>query len=167
MTTMTASELRHEYFDVVPKRIRAKLMRDLTVADLLALIDEDLLADISYLPSIDKWILKRDYYWYDAKRDRQMVIPRGFVFDLASIPKQLWWAIGPHQLSVEAALVHDWLYAHAGHLPGGVVYTRHEADLLFLEMMRGFGIRKTRRLAAYHAVRIFGPTHFRPAMTIN
>jgi hypothetical protein len=41
-------------------------------------------------------------------------IPAGFVFDLASVPRVLWWLIAPFELSIVAPLIHDWLYRVEG-----------------------------------------------------
>lgn len=38
------------------------------------------------------------------------VVPAGFVTDLASIPRALWWWQGPHEGTMAPAIVHDFLY---------------------------------------------------------
>jgi hypothetical protein len=92
-------------------------------------------------------------------------IPSGFTFDLASIPRMLWWLIAPFELSVTAPLVHDFLYARGDkHYKGSVsapkytqgAITRKDADNLFLEIMQGEGVVWLRRTLAYIAVRLFG-----------
>ena len=92
-------------------------------------------------------------------------IPDGFSFDLASIPRMLWWLIAPFELSVTAPLVHDFLYARGDRRFRGSVtapkekqcdISRKTADDLFLEIMQGEGVVWLRRTLAYIAVRMFG-----------
>lgn len=87
-----------------------------------------------------------------------MVVPRGFILDLASIPRFLWPLMAPFELGCEAALVHDALYRHAGY---GFL-TRVEADRVFLQMMGECGVPWWRRYPAYLAVRVFGKKAWTP-----
>jgi hypothetical protein len=77
------------------------------------------------------------------------VIPKGFRSDLASIPRCLWWLIAPFELSIQAPLLHDYLYKR-GRLRRRVV------DRVFLGLMESEGVPRWRRNAAYLAVRLFG-----------
>lgn len=36
--------------------------------------------------------------------------PRGLHTDLASVPKALWWVVGPIGSHLEASVIHDYLY---------------------------------------------------------
>lgn len=101
------------------------------------------------------WVLHEDYSYYDAPRDCLLNIPAGFRFDLASVPRALWWLIAPFELSIVAPLLHDWLYRHGGVVPGRS-YTRAEADALFRDVMREEGVPGWRWRAAYLAVRVAG-----------
>lgn len=84
-------------------------------------------------------------------------IPEGFTFDLASIPRLLWPLIGPFELSIEAPLLHDYLYRR-----GGLgIFSRADADRMFLDLMKSEGIARWRRWAAWLAVRLFGWTGWR------
>jgi hypothetical protein len=137
-------------------------LKNASVSDILTLTGTGgAVASITYDVGARAWTLHQRFVYYDAERNRTIIIPAGFRFDLASIPRQLWWAIGPHELSVEAALVHDWLYAHGGAPPDGPVYTRSEADALFSDMMALYGVARLRRMAAYRAVRLFGARHWK------
>ena len=63
-----------------------------------------------------------------------VVVPRGFVSDLASVPwlfRRAFPRFGPWNA---AAIVHDWLY-QAGRI-GGREITRRQADEVFLAVMR-------------------------------
>jgi hypothetical protein len=43
-------------------------------------------------------------------RRHSIVVPIGFVTDLASIPKALWWWQSPHEGTMAPAILHDFLY---------------------------------------------------------
>jgi hypothetical protein len=119
------------------------------------------------------WTLERDFTI--ISRGRRLVIPGGFQFDLASIPRALWSVIAPFELSIAAPVVHDWGYEHAGAIPVGMpsssgtyptdVFTRAEVDAFFLDIMRQEGVAWWRRQAAYRAVRLFGGRAWRTQPT--
>lgn len=105
-----------------------------------------------------QWTLTESFFFsgkgrggfYDADA---VVVPKGFVFDLASVPRVLWPVIGPAELSLEAACVHDWLYATSGE---DGRFSRKQADDLFRRMMSLYGVTGWKSWAAYRAVRLFG-----------
>jgi hypothetical protein len=103
-----------------------------------------------------------DDYQLTTISGHEIRVPKGFQFDLASIPASLWSLLAPNALSPQAALVHDYLYRYQGHPPFGAVepyrtYSRKEADGLFNEIMaRVPGIGSIRRVLAYGAVRLCG-----------
>lgn len=76
-------------------------------------------------------------------------IPRGFTYDLASIPRALRWAVSPHEIGLAAPLVHDYFYRN-----GGV--TRRVADRAMLDLMILERVPRARRLLVYTAVRAGG-----------
>ena len=76
-------------------------------------------------------------------------VPAGFVTDLASTPRILWWLIPPHGRYAKASIVHDYMYHRA-------IGTRSYADKVFLEGMKVLGVGKIRRTLMYWAVRVFG-----------
>jgi hypothetical protein len=81
-----------------------------------------------------------------------VLVPAGFTFDLASIPRLLWPIIGPFELSIEAPLLHDYLYRN-----GGLgTFSRADVDAMFLDLMRSEEVARWRRWAAWLAVRLFG-----------
>ncbi len=101
-------------------------------------------------------------------------IPKGFKFDLSTIPRFLWGFVAPFELSIIAPLVHDFLYVNKGKLTvdaqkmlrlstetteteGTTVYiSRHEADSIFLEHMKMEGVGFFKRWVAYFGVRLIG-----------
>jgi hypothetical protein len=100
---------------------------------------------LTYLGA-NRWRLEKPYVY------EGMEIHEGFEFDLASIPRALWWLIAPFDLSIVAPLVHDWLYRNGG----GGRYTRQGADDVFLRIMVLEGVPGWRRISAWRIVRLFG-----------
>jgi Protein of unknown function (DUF1353) len=106
-----------------------------------------------------RWRLEAEYAYRDA--ETTITVPKGFEFDLSSIPRLLWGLIAPFELSVAAPLLHDFLYFHAGKPPGGAVvphriYNRAEVDAMFRGIMRKEGVPRWRQVLGYLAVRAFG-----------
>ncbi|HKB06349.1 MAG TPA: DUF1353 domain-containing protein [Gemmataceae bacterium] len=115
---------------------------------------------ITYDVSLRTWRLLADYpYQYG---ENMLTAKAGYSFDLASVPRPLWWLIAPNELSILAPLFHDLLYEYRGVLPDETyvnpyrTYTRRETDDLFLHLMEVEGVARWRRLAAYSAVRAAG-----------
>lgn len=85
-----------------------------------------------------------------------ITIPAGEETDLASTPHLLWsLGLAPYELSVEAALFHDYLYRRGGVAGPGFSFSRKQADQLFLWCMLQKGVPAWKARAAYHAVRLF------------
>ena len=116
------------------------------------------------------WRLEADYPYRDA--ETTITVPRGFVFDLSSIPRLLWGLIAPFELSVAAPLLHDFLYHHGGRPPAGAVvphrvYNRAEVDAMFRGIMRKEGVPSWRRGLGYLAVRVFGRSAWREPAAVD
>jgi len=114
---------------------------------------------ISFLVGKRRWRLEHAYAL--NTQAHTIVVPAHFEFDLASVPRALWWLIAPFELSIAAPLVHDFLYHCAGQPPAGCVrppkrFTRLETDAVFRETMDKEGVSQWRCAAAYRAVRCFG-----------
>jgi hypothetical protein len=115
---------------------------------------------ITYDVSLRTWRLLADYSI--DYQDCTLTAKKGFSFDLASVPRPLWWLIAPNELSILAPLFHDLLYGFGGRLPDESyvrpyrTFTRRETDDLFLYLMEVEGVARWRRLAAYSAVRAAG-----------
>ena len=98
-----------------------------------------------------------------------IIVPEGYVCDLASIPKILfaiWSPVGDHK---RAAIIHDWIYdqhhraqmqIRQGGSPFCDLYTRAEADLIFLRELKDDGISIFTWLPFYCAVRWFGDLYW-------
>jgi Protein of unknown function (DUF1353) len=118
---------------------------------------------LSYV-GVGRWRLEADYPYQDA--ETTITVPKGFEFDLSSVPRLLWWLIAPFELSVAAPLLHDFLYFYGGKPPAGVVvphriYNRAEVDAMFRGIMRKEGVSAWRRALGYLAVRTFGSGNWR------
>lgn len=93
-----------------------------------------------------------------------LIIPEGFEYDGASIPKIFWSLLGMGKDGMHraAALVHDWLYIHKGEIVSSdgqlLPYTRKDADDLFFAMLKDASIVSWKAWVMYKAVRIAGQT---------
>jgi len=105
--------------------------------------------------------------------DWMLVVPKGRVSDLASIPRLAWWLIAPFELSITAVFVHDELYEHGGLMRASQVgypserclqrFTRAEADEFLYDLAAADGVWWWRRWLAYKAVRWFGARYWKAA----
>lgn len=102
---------------------------------------------------------------------QRLVVPAKFLFDGASIPAILEWYLGRERI-LPAAVIHDWQYAFAGHIPSeshlylddkdglwkptGFVWSRKDCDRFFARNLKFCDIRDGQRRNAYRAVRLFG-----------
>ena len=128
-----------------------------------------------------KLVEKYTYIWKAKGTTWQIIIPKGYKSDGASAPRLAWTLSGltPDGLIRAAALVHDFIYDHSGHLPCGSFkccengictnvelgiggrlsfWKRKEADQLFANIMKECGVSKFQRRVAYLAVRVGGWT---------
>ena len=97
------------------------------------------------------------------KTDKGIVeVPKDYVTDFASIPRLLWVLLPPTGRSYgKAAVIHDYLYTYGGQIPNSeVVFSKRDADRIFLEAMRLLGVRGIKRTIMYWAVRLFGKGSF-------
>jgi len=122
------------------------------------------------------------YDWHDEARKShyRIEVPADFICDGASVPRWLWSLSGIRRDGVirAAALVHDWIYRRDGKMRDGWslaamqdngqwsvsdrVFTRREADELFVFMMGEFGVVPLKQKMAYYAIRFFARGFFNP-----
>lgn len=82
-------------------------------------------------------------------------IPRGYIWDLSSVPRFLWGILAPDGDFQIAALIHDYLYENN-------LYTRKFADKEMLiwstaaNGRRGISFRNFDNRVRYYGVRLFG-----------
>ena len=75
--------------------------------------------------------------------------PRGFVTDLASIPKAFWGILPPAARYTHPAIIHDYHYWKQGELD----ITRKQADEVFRIGMEELGVSTIKITTIYQAVR--------------
>ena len=95
-----------------------------------------------------EWLLETPLYYVTPAGD-DIIVPPGFVTDLASIPQIFHSVVPVNGMHRAAAIVHDWLYVTQP-------CTRAEADRVFLDAMADLGVRLTQRWVMYAAVRAGG-----------
>jgi hypothetical protein len=98
-----------------------------------------------------KWRVKGDFV-IETKAYGWVHVPDGFVCDLNSMPRFLWWASTPTDYP-EAGTVHDWLYNQQ--IPQKI------ADAVYLELLLALGMNSVRARARYRALRMFGGFAYR------
>ena len=94
------------------------------------------------------WTVENPFAWCGAMGQR-IEVPDGFVTDLASVPRLLWWLLPPFGSYTQAAVLHDWLYSHHR-------MTRPEADSILWAAMKVCGTTLWERVLIYGGVRIGG-----------
>lgn len=85
-------------------------------------------------------------------------VPVGFITDLASVPRCLWWWFPPHGKWAVASVVHDYMYEQA-------ISTKEDADNTFFKLLRIYGVPKTKARLMYWAVRLFGRGNYKKPPT--
>jgi hypothetical protein len=111
------------------------------------------------------------FEWNDPL-PQQIVIPKGFTFDGASVPQLAWTLTGilPIGLPLGGAAVHDYTYQRKGRLirdelkanhngiwvPVAAVWPRKTCDDMFYRIMREASVTPWKSYAMYQSVRIFG-----------
>jgi hypothetical protein len=78
-----------------------------------------------------------------------LIVPRGYITDMASIPRLLWALYSPFGRYGNAAILHDFLYSSE-------MFSRPVCDGLFRYAMAVSGVNIIRRNIMYWAVRRFG-----------
>ena len=94
-----------------------------------------------------------------VKGNHVIIVKKGFVNDLASIPRLLRPIFNRNGKNRWAAVIHDWLYKHKG-IVYGMTYTRKECDRVFLEGMAVKGVSRWARYPLYWGVRAGGWVSF-------
>lgn len=96
------------------------------------------------------WIVDNDMKYSIGKTKIEIVVPRGFVTDFASIPQSLWsLGLSSHGQYSRAAVIHDYLYWTQG-------CTREQADRLLVIAMKESGVSSFDEWAIYQGVNKFG-----------
>lgn len=83
-----------------------------------------------------------------------VTVPAGYVCDLASVPRFLWWVWPPLGYYQRAALLHDWCYDC--HHRAADICDRREADRRLREQSKRDGVGIVTRWCFWLAVRLCG-----------
>jgi hypothetical protein len=94
--------------------------------------------------------------YYSGFLAQTIIVPTGFVTDLASIPRPLYIALPPVGSYDKAAVVHDFLYRHPDGFTYGKPLNRGEADLIIREAMEALRVEQWKRFMIYRGVRLGG-----------
>jgi len=97
------------------------------------------------------WVVKEPLIYEQPKTKQTIEVPRGFVTDLASVPRLFWTAFPPCGQYTPAAVVHDYIYWYQ---PSNCDQTC--ADDLLLLAMEESGVSLASRTAIYAGVRTGG-----------
>lgn len=103
------------------------------------------------VPVPDEWVVTDPLIGLRSNGTKvdSIIVPRGFITDLASIPPAFRGVFNVNGLLRAPAVIHDWLYCSQR-------YSRAEADAIFLEAMEARGMTKGERYTVYAVVRTFG-----------
>jgi hypothetical protein len=100
------------------------------------------------------WALSTPLIYAAGPAGAAVIVPAGYVTDLASIPRFAWsLGFAPDGPWAKAAVVHDYLYATRG-LSGR--YSRAQADGILDQAMAALGVPAWRRAVIWAAVRLGG-----------
>ena len=102
-------------------------------------------------------------YHFQTPEGVWVTIPRGFISDLTSSPWALWSFVAPHELGVEAPVIHDFLIDHGRPLG----FTREDADDVFEAVLERQRINPRKAAAAVIAVRLRTRMRWNEAMVGN
>lgn len=97
------------------------------------------------------WVVKEPLVYEQPKTKQTFVVPRGFVTDLASVPRVFWAAFPPCGKYTPATVVHDYLYWYQPQ-----ICDQKCADDLLLVAMEESKVDLVSRNAIYAGVRATG-----------
>ena len=110
------------------------------------------------------WAVQRALEYRTGEGDELIVVPPGFVTDLASVPRFVWSFYPPDGPWAKAAIIHDFLYFTHGtgvwHDEVGITrgrpYSRKEADDILKEAMADRQVGRWERFVIWASVRLGG-----------
>ena len=100
------------------------------------------------------------YYLTHNPFYKEIVVPKGFISDLASIPRVMTPFIPKLGKYNKAAILHDYLYDVMSE-EFYIMISREDADNIFLESMGILGVKKHRAKLLYLGVHLFGKPNYR------
>ena len=116
---------------------------------------------LEYLPKTNMWMTagKLVYFVGEKNSKDRIIVPKGFITDLASVPWPASMFIPKSGKFNSAAVLHDYLYSILGEIvePNNIKKRlRKECDSIFIESMKVLGVRWFKCKIMYRAVRLFG-----------
>jgi Protein of unknown function (DUF1353) len=108
----------------------------------------------------NEWVLESALVWHD--RVKRIEVPRGFITDLASIPRGLRAVLNVNGRSRKAAVLHDYLYCEHK-------LNRSKCDALFLSALVAEGMNSALARTYWLGVRAGGWLYYnkRTGLTIE
>lgn len=100
-----------------------------------------------------EWVVLAALEWQSASM--HVIVPKGFITDLASVPRGVRSLLDHGTGPSKAAVLHDWLYCAAQDANAQSV-TRSQADNLFREALAACGVGLIARNLYWAGVRTFG-----------
>jgi len=115
---------------------------------------------VEVLPSGKTFRLYNSFVYLWKREQVEVQVKAGFITDFASIPRIVRIFISKLGRYNKPAVIHDAIYQNnyetlntcTRHCP----FTRADADLIFLDAMKDFGVVEWKRNMMYWAVRAFG-----------
>jgi hypothetical protein len=111
------------------------------------------------------WATSKEITYRPGDRRYEITVPKGFVTDLASIPRLFWDLLPPDGPWVKAAVIHDYLYytkgsgvwkCHPRTIDRPTDYSKDESDSILKEAMLDRGVDGFRANVIWFAVHIGG-----------
>lgn len=98
----------------------------------------------------------------DFSRRKEIIVPKGYTTDGASIPKVFWWLLSPFESYFKCCVLHDYL-CDLFHLN---LLERKTCDLIFLEAMSEIGIKPSTKWTLYFFVRSYGVIRYNALVNV-
>lgn len=112
------------------------------------------------------WRLEHDLVFevgYEGS-GQEIVVPKGFITDGATIPQWLWGLLPCWGTYSRAAVIHDYLCWKLHGTPHPLAPTRDKADAIFREAMRVCGTGPVTRFIVYWGAHLGGRLPGRPTI---
>ena len=102
-----------------------------------------------------QWSVYEKFEYHVGQLESGIVIrvDKGYITDLASIPRIFWPILPPHGNYGKAAVIHDYCYDKG-------IESKRWADDVLLEAMGVLGIPRWKQMVIYWAARLFGRGNF-------
>ena len=127
---------------------------------------------IGVRPTVSLFRIEKEIRFNSTIAGGDIVVPVGFLTDLASIPRAGWSIFADPDAPILdlGSIVHDWLYSHVGVIPVAtpgvfgyhvVTLTRDQCDrVLAYEAMPECGSKAWQQFVVYYVLKFFGKGSF-------